>query len=644
MRYRAFLKRAFFVAFGLWVGGLFNGSNKVYAMQDHAALVTLQETAADYVLRNGLVAITINKRSGNITSWKYRGLELMSRGQAYWSFAGSARYYGARSVATVRVSPKASHGEEVEVSVRSIYHPQGPSEQLPVDVDRRYTLMRGATWLYASALWHHPPSYPAFSVGEARMALKLNPQVFNYLVVNAQMQREMATGYDWDHGITLNLKEARRLTTGIHAGEVEHKYDYAAVLYKTPAYGWASTHDQVGFWMINPSFEYISGGPTRPELTGHVDTVLLNMWLSSHYGGSWLAVDYGEEWTKFVGPFVLYVNTGPTPAAMWRKALHRAALERSKWPYSWVNDINYPTASQRGGVKGTIEIRDPYHPHLKVSDFWVGLTAPDYPAPQPPGFPRMVDWQRDGKHYQFWTQADSLGRFSIPNIRPGTYTLHAFATGVLGEFTKMRIKVVPGGMLNLGHFVWAPKYFGKPLWEIGIPDRTAKEFRHGNACGQWGLYYLYPLEFPQDVQYYVGKSDCRRDWNYCQPPIMDGDREWGPIWHVEGSTWTIHFNVSHSLAGEAYLRLAFCGAREGTHITVFVNGKEVGDTGLLPPSGVMHRDNVQGYWCERDLVFDVTYLHAGENTLQLHLDARDWPQGVLYDYLRLEVDGNPQLR
>ena len=40
---------------------------------------------------------------------------------------------------------------------------------------------------------------------------------------------------------------------------------------------------------------------------------------------------------------------------------------------------------------------------------------------------------------QFWTRADDLGHFTIPSVRPGAYTLHAIATGVLGEFSQTNI-------------------------------------------------------------------------------------------------------------------------------------------------------------------------------------------------------------
>src|SRR5882672_8810516 len=138
------------------------------------------------------------------------------------------------------------------------------------------------------------------------------------------------------------------MTTGVHKGEPEHKYDYSAVFSETPAYGWSSTKHLVGLWMINPSLEYLGGGPTKAELTGHLDVnpgglpTLLNMWVGSHYGGTSLSVATNEQWTKVVGPFLLYCNLAAGHEALWHDALARAARETELWPYAWVNDPSYP--------------------------------------------------------------------------------------------------------------------------------------------------------------------------------------------------------------------------------------------------------------------------------------------------------------
>jgi len=598
--------------------------------------VTLADDGGGFLLSNGEITARIEKRTGGVVSLQYRGMDLLARGGGYWSFAGSGAHFGALAAATVRIDPKSNGGERAEVACRLAFDQKAGS--LPVDIEIRYALGRGEHWLYTYAVWNHPATYPGVSLGEGRFAMKLNPQIFDYMTVDARRRRVMPTGADWDRGAPLNIKEARRLTTGTHAGEAEHKYDYSAVLAETPAYGWSSTSRHVGLWIVNPSLESISGGPTKVELTGHLDVnpgglpTLLNMWLGSHYGGSSLAIAQGEVWTKVVGPFLLYCNQAPEHEAMWKDALAQASRESAAWPYAWVTDPNYPPAAGRGSVSGTLKLKDPYVTQTQISNLQVGVSAPDYTAPAGRGSFAKVDWQRDAKYYQFWSCADSDGHFSIANIRPGTYTLHAFADGVLGEFSKANVTIRPGQPLDLGELVWIPERFGRPLWEIGIPNRSAEEFRHGDDYWHWGLYLKYPEEFPDDVNFTIGKSDWRKDWNYCQPPRLTPEGNF-----QRESTWTINFNLTEVPVGPLTLRLSFCGARAGTHVTVKVNGDYVGETGPLPEDGVMHRDGIRGDWFEKNLIFAPSHLKVGANNIQLTCHSMVWHQAVMYDYLRLEV-------
>ncbi|MGC3991172.1 MAG: hypothetical protein QM796_16140 [Chthoniobacteraceae bacterium] len=91
------------------------------------------------------------------------------------------------------------------------------------------------------------------------------------------------------------------------------------------------------------------------------------------------------------------------------------------------------------------------------------------------------NWQYQGSAYQYWAQAARDGTFSIPHVRPGSYTLYAFNTGAVGEFSKTKITVKAGSATDLGQLVWNVPHPGHHLaWEIGIPDRSAAEFKHGN--------------------------------------------------------------------------------------------------------------------------------------------------------------------
>ena len=492
------------------------------------------------------------------------------------------------------------------------------------------------------AIWEHKPDFPALSFPVGRFAVKLNDNIFDWMTVDARRNMKMITAYDWDHGTTLNMKEARRMNTGIMKGQVEHKYDYSAVQFDTPAYGWSSTRHHVGLWMVTPSYEYMSGGPTKLELTTHRDAIftdsltapaaptILNVWKGPHYGGTSLSVAKGEAWTKTVGPFLLYCDTAHTPKAMWQDALAKAAREAHQWPYDWAAGPGYPGASQRGALKGRIVLKDPGAPHARMTHLLVGLTHADYVLPNG----ETVDWQRDGKYYQYWTRGTAKGGFTIANVRPGTYTLHAFADGVLGEYVQANVTISAGKTLDAGTLRWTPVRYGRQLWQIGIPNRTSAEFLHGNHYWQWGIYNQYPKDFPHDVHFVIGKSNFHTDWNMMQVPHATDDSGKS---RGSATTWSVIFNLPHSEHGRATLRLALAGT-EAHSLAIAVNDHSVGTLTHLPNTSAIHRDADRSYWQEKDVRFDASLLHAGKNTLTLTVPAGPVMSGIEYDYLRLEVN------
>jgi rhamnogalacturonan endolyase len=587
--------------------------------------VTLVEDGSSYTLANAQVSAKISKRNADLVSLRYKDLELLGGGSGhpygYWSHAPS----GQEIVRKVTIDPKSNGGERAEVSIKAISGGNrlgsGPGGSTIADIEIRYCLGQNDSGVYTYCIFSHPADYPSTSIGEARFGVKLNKNVFDWMTIDANRNKLMPKPEDWDQGTQLNMKEARRLNTGVYKGQVEHKYDYSAIQFDIPAFGWSSTTAHVGIWYVNPSIEYLSGGATKVELTGHLDNntgaapTLLNYWRGSHYGGSRCEVRQGENWNKVVGPFLIYANAGATPDAMWKDALGQAQKEAGAWPYDWVNGVDYPRKDERGSVSGQLVLKDAGNPDAKMSNVLVGLAAPD------------VDWQLDAKHYEFWGRGDEQGRFAIKAIRPGQYTLHAIADGVLGEFSKIDVKVEAGKALDLGSLEWKPARFGKQVWEIGIPNRSAAEFRHGGHYWQWGLYNEYPKEFPDDVNFVIGQSDYRNDWNYCQCPRAD---------RPNGTPWTITFKLPDVARGKATLRLALA-ASSARRINLIVNAKEAGDTGPLIDTATIRRDGIRGYWVEKDISFDASLLKAGQNTLTLTIPPGNAMGGVEYDYVRLEV-------
>jgi len=494
------------------------------AVRGQSPGVTLKTAANNYILQNAFVTAEVDRRTGDLKSLKYRDLELMgfSSGHhaGYWEQNPSG---AAQLTDGISIDPAANAGDRAEVFVKGVADGKpitrtSSGNGMVCDLEIRYSLGRDDHGIYAYAIFSHPAGYPATDVGESRFGAKLSSD-FDWLSIDAKRNLLMPTGFDWDHGQQLNMKEARRLTTGKFTGKFEHKYDYSADQFDIPAFGWSSTTRHVGLYFVNPSVEFLSGGPTHVELTGHLDDgeggdpTLLDYWRGTHYGGTSLPLAKGEDWAKVIGPILVYVNSGDTPQAMYADALAEAKRQQSMWPFAWVKGIPYAGPGRRGAVSGKLSVKDvaPIPPGRML----VGLI--------PPG-EEDGSWQKDSKHYQFWVVAGPDGSFTIPNVIPGSYMLHALSDGVLGEFNGPKLTVEPARPTQLAALTWEPIRYGKQLWEIGIPDRSGAEFFTGDKAARWGNYLLYAKLFPHDIHYVVGSSDFRKDWFYEQVPNVANGR------------------------------------------------------------------------------------------------------------------------
>jgi rhamnogalacturonan endolyase len=586
-----------------------------------------------YVLENQYLRAEVSRVTGDLVSLKYRGQEVMDsqRNHGYWEQNPSR---AVKLSDGVSIDPATNGGERAEVYVRGRSDgkvlTQTSSGGMACDLEIRYSLGRNDSGLYTYAIFAHPASYPRTEIGESRFAMKLNGDLFDWLSVDAMHNQLMASGYDWQHGQELNMKEARKLTTGKFSGKVEHKYDYSSDLFDNRAFGWSSTKMHIGIFLINPSMEYMSGGPTKVELTCHLGDdgpIVLDYWRSTHYGGSTLDLDANEDWAKVVGPIFIFLNEGPTPDAIFADARKEADRQQSLWPFEWVREANFTPREQRAAVSGRIEIKDDSPAAMQPSRLRVGLI--------PPG-EADGSWQTDAKNYQFWTYAQADGSFSLKDVRPGKYALHALADGVFGEFSGQTVIVESGKPIDLGAVIWWPLRYGRQLWEIGIPNRNGTEFFGGDHYNRWGMYLLYAKLFPGDVQYWVGKSNYRKDWYYEQVPNAAHNGN-GSSMNGGDTIWTIHFESEGNLHGSAILRVGLSGVG-ARHVFVTVNGHEAGDLAPLQYNATINRDGIQGVWTEHDVRFSASLLKQGSNVLELKVPAGSVMAGVIYDYLRLELD------
>jgi fibronectin type 3 domain-containing protein len=645
--------------------------------------VTLVDNGSTVTIANGIVSIlctksgatidqinyTYNNGSGPTTTQVLAGGN--NNGQLYWELGG----FGSGTFTYSLVSnPAANGGNYAEISLLSSNAANGTMEV-------HFSMLRGSTGFYVTAIWNHGSGDAAMSMGETRDNIYAG-SIFNWMSVDAARNRLMEVGNSFGGILVFNApKEVTLWTNGIYQGQYEDKYCYSADLGVQRAWGWSSVGPggrNIGLWNVSASAEYYNGGPMKRELMSHIGTTILNMHNGSHYGGgtdaSW---GTGEVWNKVYGPYFIYCNnvantiTDRTQAssALYADAMAQAAAEQTAWPYYWFTNSGYAPASGRGAIQGTMAIADSGNPNASAAGLWVGVVQ------QPSTTDAVYDFQEWMKPYQFWVKTDSNGNFTIPDvIAGGNYTLYSFGPGAAGTFqsqalnggtppitadipsSPFSVTVTGGTTNNLESVVWTPTRVGSTVFEIGYPDRTGGKFRHGEdywvgdlgpsasmPSPIWSKHLEYPFEFPSGPNYIVGQSRWTTDWNYVQPVVTDSAGVFN------GSTSTITFNLASApdSGAQASFYIALSSDYQGPLI-IQVNGNNIaGSTGYFPAysssgsgSDTTIRQGIHGCFSDNRITFAGSLLQQGENTITINMRKGGYfANHAMYDYIRLELSG-----
>ena len=632
------------------------------------ANVTLTDSGSTVTLANGIVSIVCTKSSAQIGTINYtynngggtQTINVLSGnsngGKLYWE---NSTDQGLTFTYSLVVDPATTGGNyaEIEMFTTSVTN----------DVlDVHYSLLRGSTGFYVTAIWSHTSTNNALSMGECRDNIYAG-SIFNWMSVDATRNRLMQVAGGSSIAVFGAPKECTLWTSGLYSGQYEDKYKFSADLGVQRVWGWSSVGTggkNVGIWNISASAEYYNGGPMKRELMEHIGTTILNMHNGSHYqmgtDGNFAS---GEVWTKTYGPYLIYLNnvstaiTGTSQAAqlLYNDALAQGVAEQSAWPYSWFTNANYAPASNRGTITGQFVIAD-------SGNVWVGVVQ------QPITTHGIYDFQQWVKPYQFWVQSDANGNFIIPAVIAGNnYTLYAFGPGAACTFMSQHqtggnppilynlpaspfsVTVTGGATNNLGSVTWTPTRVGATVFEIGYPDRLADKFRHGDdwwvgdigptpsaPSPIWSKFLEYPFDFPNGPNYVVGQSRWTTDWNFCQPIIIDS------AGNANTSTSTITFNLAQSPAGgaQASIYIALCSAYQGPLI-VTANGSTVGSyTPAWNGSDTTVREGLNADMSDQRLAFSGSLLHSGQNTITIKMNKGGYfANHVMYDYIRLELTG-----
>jgi rhamnogalacturonan endolyase len=94
--------------------------------------------------------------------------------------------------------------------------------------------------------------------------------------------------------------------------------------------------------------------------------------------------------------------------------------------------------------------------------------------------------------------------------------------------------------------------------------------------------------------------------------------------------------MAKASTGSAVLRVALAGA-DGSTLAIGVNGQTVGTIRPVATNALRYNTN-KGVWNQYIQKFDASLMKAGANEMTFTVPAGDVTTGVVWDYLRLELN------
>ncbi|KAJ7642442.1 galactose-binding domain-like protein [Mycena polygramma] len=424
-------------------------------------------------------------------------------------------------------------------------------------------------------------------------------------------------------------------------------------------YGTTSDGTAIGAWWVVNQKDAFFGGPLHIDLM--VDGIAYNKQSTNHGGAT--SPNITDGFDRTFGPQFLYFNHGRN-ASLHDLLADAEALADPSWNSAFYDEIalyvvGYVPSTARGSFSASIRL------------------PPGALQPTAVLATNGVHFQNnafDPTAYQYWGDVVPVpvpgagsdhqdGTIMIPRVKAGTYRLTVFAAGIFGDFVQDDV-VVHAGKESSVEVVWTAESAGRELWRLGVPDKSAGEFRNGNERDEthpnrpakyriyWGA-WDFPPQFPRGVNFTIGESKEGVDWNYIHwsqfgPTYIDNRTI------TEFNNWQINFDLAEapSAASVATFTIQLAAAKTTAGNTDDITGKDptfpistyVNDE-AAPLTWVIQanessscgqRSAISCHLISRKFEFPGTWLNQGSNKFNISLPFNA-PVYVQYDALRLEL-------
>ncbi|XP_050296914.1 rhamnogalacturonate lyase-like [Anthonomus grandis grandis] len=536
---------------------------------DALASVTLTVSGLKANIKNSLVELDF-KADSTISAVKVGGKNIASTSERSFYLDWNNNGQGVFKPSSIHIVEQTSsrvHFYWLQENIDNVFR-----------IELHYIMVDGVSGIYSYAKYTNDKSSD-LTLGETRVVYRFNPSILT------QGSNQARTGTLYTSTYLNKQTKIQDETWQLPDGTYYTKYDYAGYLRETDYQGVYG--NGYGAFVISPSREYHGGGPLKQDLLIHQNSLIANYFISSHFGTAGLTAPSG--WSHIYGPWLLYFNTG-SDSAILSDVVNRVATEKKSWPYSFVNDSDYPLS--RGSVSGTVSGQK-----SAMVVLWDDTT-------------KTFEQQSLGHLYN--TKTNSDGSFSIANIRPGSYLVAAYPLAGHGSdnLATSSVTVTAGGTANVGTLSLPEP--SNIIWSIGETDRRSDQYKYSNEPRN----YVYETLPPESLTFTIGSSSISEDWYYAQS---------------KPGVWTVQYQDTQDGNGRT-LRVALAAASVKPHLIVYLNNHKIGDVYFGNDQAVYRSAMQSGTFTSLVLTANNAQVVSGTNTLTFQISRGM----VMYDTISLQ--------